>query len=150
MSRRIPFRERLFAGFVLEQSGLGLEGPCLVWQHELDKDGYGRLRYRGRWVRVHRAMFEMFVSLIPPGLEPDHLCRVRRCGAPAHLELVTHRVNMLRGEGIGSENAAKTHCGTCGLPFDEENTYITPSGSRDCRACGRARWRRYYARRKAS
>jgi len=144
MARRPSLRDRVLAGLVIDPSG------CLLWQHELDKDGYGRLRLGKRWIRVHRAMFEWFAGMIPPGLEPDHLCRVRRCASPAHLELVTHRENMLRGEGIGSLNAAKTHCGTCGMPYDEANTYITPTGRRDCRACNRDRVRRYHRRRKAS
>jgi hypothetical protein len=140
----VPFRERLFDGLVIY-------GPwdCLVWCGELDGDGYGRLWWEGRRLRVHRVMFEMFVGPIAEGLEPDHLCRIRCCAAPAHLEAVTHRVNMLRGAGFVAENAAKTHCGTCGLPYDEVNTYVTPRGRRDCRNCGRARWRAYYARRKA-
>lgn len=142
MPRRRPnLRRRVFSGLVIDPSG------CLLWTRETDKDGYGRLKFRGRWVRVHRAMFEWFVEPIPPELEPDHLCRVRRCASPAHLELVTHRENMLRAAGFAAENAAKTHCDK-GHEYTPVNTYVTPSGSRDCRTCRRASWRRYYHRRR--
>lgn len=145
MRRRVPVRVRILRRLVIDPSS-----GCLLWQGALDKDGYGLIHVDGRAIRVHRATYEMFAEPIPPGLEPDHLCRIRRCAAPAHLELVTHKENMLRGDGIGSMNAAKTHCGTCGEPFDEANTYIMPSGGRDCRACIRARAARYKARKRAA
>ena len=144
MPRWLPFRDRLLGGLVIDPSS-----GCLLWQGAPDQDGYGHIRLNGKQVRVHRVMFEMFVGPIPPGVEPDHLCRIRHCAAPAHLELVTHKENMLRGLGVGSTNAAKTHCDH-GHEFTEANTYIMPSGGRDCRACIRDRVSRYKARRKAS
>lgn len=143
MPRWMPLRERVLAGLVIDPSG------CLLWRGGVDSNGYGRLRHRGRWVRVHRVMFEMFDGPIPAGLEPDHTCEVHRCGAPAHLELVTHRVNMLRSRSMVARNAVKTHCGTCGRRYDRANTYVTPKGKRDCRFCRRGRVKRYKARKRA-
>lgn len=129
------WRRRLFEQLIIDPST-----GCLLWQGSPDTDGYGRISVDGKLQSVHRLMFEIFVGPIPPGVEPDHLCRIRHCAAPAHLELVTHKENMLRGEGVGSANAAKTHCDS-GHEFTPENTYNAPGGRRECRTCNRERAR---------
>lgn len=70
----------------------------------------------------------------------DHLCGVRRCVNPEHLEAVTHRENLLRGTGFAAVNAAKTHC-PHGHEYTPENTYHNPNpnGGRICRTCKRKR-----------
>lgn len=50
---------------------------------------------------VHRIAHELFVGPIPAGLDIDHLCRVRDCANPAHLEPVTRQENLRRGAGSG-------------------------------------------------
>lgn len=45
-------------------------------------------------------------------------------------------------------HANKKNCGTCDLPYDDENTYINPDGRRSCRNCVRASGRRYDAKRR--
>jgi hypothetical protein len=47
---------------------------------------------------------------VPRGLVLDHLCRVRNCVNPKHLEPVIERINFLRGVGASARNAKKTHC----------------------------------------
>ena len=47
------------------------------------------------------------------------------------------------------EQRAKTHC-KHGHGFTEENTYIRPSGGRDCLACRRSAMKRLAERRRAS
>lgn len=94
----------------------------------------------GHWGRVpaHRRMYETLVGPIRPGLEIDHKCRVRLCVNPAHLEPVTHKENMLRGNTFQRRNALKTHCYR-GHAFTFENTRVrTVQGntSRACRKCG--------------
>src|SRR3546814_19356891 len=62
--------------------------------------------------QAHRISYELCVGPIPEGMELDHLCRVRRCVNPAHMEPVTHRENVLRGEaGLARavQQRAKTH-----------------------------------------
>lgn len=75
---------------------------------------------------------------MPAGLGLDHLCRVRRCVNPAHLEPVTDRVNILRGQAPSAVNAAKTHC-IRGHPFNSVNTYwfteTNGTRGRQCRTC---------------
>lgn len=116
-------------------------GPCWEWTSS-HAQGYGRFRItEQQFVPAHRYAYELLVGRVPGGLELDHLCRNRGCVNPAHLEPVTHRENMLRGEGVGSANARKTHCKR-GHPFDETNTYVERDGHRVCRACVRDAQRR--------
>lgn len=110
--------------------------PCIPWTGRLSSDGYGRI---GRDF-AHRRAYVAARGPIPAGLELDHLCRLRRCVNPDHLEPVTHAENMARSSG-----ALKTEC-IHGHPFDEANTYRRPDGTRDCRACVRARVAKYQER----
>ncbi len=109
---------------------------CWLWMGGVNRDGYGHIRgYENRRIGVHRFAYELLVGSIPEGLEIDHLCRVRRCVNPEHLEPVPHRVNVLRGQAPSSANAHKTHC-VHGHEFTPENTYVEPSnGYRKCRTC---------------
>lgn len=111
---------------------------CWIWAGRLDPQGYGR----HSWDLAHRVAYERFMGPIPDGLTLDHLCRTPACVNPWHLEPVTLRENLLRGDTFQARNAAKTHCKR-GHPFDEENTYITPAGWRSCRSCRREHHRRY-------
>lgn len=108
---------------------------CWLFTGCTKPDGYGRFFYEGKQALAHRVGYEHFVGPIPAGLSLDHLCRVRNCVNPAHLEPVTHAENVKRGIGPTAINATKTHC-VHGHPFDEANTYIHPTrGDRTCRAC---------------
>lgn len=59
--------------------------------------GYAVIGIAGRMEYVHRAAYIEWVGPIPDGLEIDHLCRIRNCIRPLHLEPVTHGENMTRG-----------------------------------------------------
>lgn len=73
-------------------------GRCWIWTGYTSRLGYGIFGPGGRSVTMpaHRWSYEHFVGPVPDGLELDHLCRVRRCVNPLHLEAVTHRENCLR------------------------------------------------------
>lgn len=73
------------------------DGGCWLWEAGTDRGGYGRFEGDGHEVAAHRWSYEDAVGPIVPGLDLDHLCRVRRCVNPAHLEPVTRQVNLLRG-----------------------------------------------------
>ncbi len=123
---------------------------CWPWKGAPDTGGYARFKYKGRSYLAHRFVYELVVGPIPAGLELDHLCRKPLCVNPAHLEAVSHQENCRRGDLGGHAQRAKTHC-PYGHPYDEANTYVHPSsGSRHCRICIRAGWRKQNARRKAS
>lgn len=129
-------------------------GPneCWEWVGAVTANGYGRFSPRVDGVMhrqmAHRVAYEALVGQIPDGLVIDHLCRNRRCVNPAHLEAVTQLVNVMRGEGVGVINAAKSEC-LDGHEFTPENTYMTPRGGRACMACQRRRSREYHARKSA-
>jgi hypothetical protein len=120
---------------------------CWIWTAQCTPGGYGRFKIGGRPLRAHRVAYELLVGPIPEGLVLDHLCRVRHCVNPAHLEPVTQRENVLRGDAVGAVNAAKTHCPQ-GHPYDQLNT-LMEAGSRRCLACKRSREAGYQRRRRA-
>lgn len=147
MPDRRPLRDRLLSGLLVDPSG------CLILTGTLDRKGYGAISVNGIPRRVHRVMWELFEGPIPDGLDLDHVrdrgCTNRNCASIAHLEPVTHRVNLLRGDTIPAMYAAREECSQ-GHPFDLANTYRRPEGSRVCRTCKRARNRRYKERRRAA
>lgn len=87
------------------------ESGCWIWDSEVNKShGYGMFLLNGKYVRAHRVSYELFKGPIPKGLHIDHLCRVKCCVNPDHLEAVTNRVNVLRGVGATAVNARKETC----------------------------------------
>lgn len=123
---------------------------CWCWSASQNGYGYGKLRWNGSTCRAHRIVYQLLVGEIPPGLQLDHLCRVRHCVNPAHLEPVTQRENTLRGDTISAKCAAKTHCPK-GHPLSGDN--LVPSkqklGERNCLTCNREYHRAHYARKRA-
>lgn len=79
------------------EEDMGYETPCWVWQRALDRNGYGSIRIDGRTRNPHRIYWEQENGPVPEGLELDHLCRVRSCIRPTHLEPVTSAENQRRG-----------------------------------------------------
>lgn len=108
-----------------------MSGDCWLWTGPLRPTGYATFYPGGgrhvAKIYVHRFAYEAVRGPIPDGLEVDHLCAVRHCVNPTHLEAVTRRVNLDR------RNARKTHC-IHGHRYDEENTYRS-GPHRHCRAC---------------
>lgn len=122
---------------------------CWQWTGGTRRSGYGAfwlLAPIRKLVCAHRAAYEIFVGPIPGGLQIDHLCRNTGCVNPGHLEPVTARTNVLRGDTITARWSRQTHC-VHGHAFDEENTLVTARGHRRCRACARAD---YYRRKDAA
>jgi hypothetical protein len=117
---------------------VNLDAPCWIWQGARSGNGYGHLkRKRSRSnIPAHRYMWEVMRGPIPNGLVVDHLCRVPLCVNPQHMELVTNRENILRGNSPAAKQARQTQCKR-GHLFDDANTRITPTGARRCRACDR-------------
>ena len=123
-------------------------GPCWLWTDGQDSKGYGRFKVETKGRKAHVVGYELLVGPTPNGLEPDHLCRVRHCVRPSHLEWVTHKVNVLRGEGKMARLARQTEC-LNGHPLDGPLADLIPDprlGRRICRKCVNARRRKAYRR----
>jgi hypothetical protein len=111
------------------------DGDCWLWLAAKDGKGYARFWYVDRMMPGHRLSYEHFIGSVPDGLELDHLCRIRDCVNPWHLEPVTHQENLKRGI---NQNIIKTHCPK-GHKYTSENTRRarTRPQSRICRECQR-------------
>lgn len=135
---------RLAAATAPDPSGNG----CWLWQRRIDPDGYGQLQCKinGRSMKTyaHRVAWMAYRSEIPVGLQIDHLCRVRACCNPWHLEPVTNRVNSIRGAG------RPRGCGRHG--HDDGYHWYDTRGFAQwiCRICGREASARKTARRRAA
>lgn len=69
------------------------ESGCWLWDGPVNEKGYGR----DGQLRAHRIAYELFNGAIPDGMTVDHMCRVRCCINPAHLQLMTHREANIQG-----------------------------------------------------
>lgn len=131
-----PIPERMDAVTVVDEST-----GCWLWTGTMNSYGYGILiagsgsKGTSKTLMAHRLSYERHVGPIPAGLDLDHLCRVRNCINPAHLEPVTRRENLLRGQTLPAANVAKTHCPQ-GHPYAGDNLGHW-RGTRVCRTCKR-------------
>lgn len=126
-------------------------GTCWLWLGGRSRTGYGKfgLGTGKGWKLAHRTAYELAVGPIPEGRQLDHLCRVRHCVNPAHLEPVTRTENVRRGLA-GLWGRSKTHCPK-GHEYTDGNTYRNPTtGARSCRECLRVGNRASRARARAT
>lgn len=112
-------------------------------------EGYGQFYNEGvNWL-AHRLSYALHMGNLPAkGMVTDHLCRNRCCVNPEHLEIVTNKENVLRGEGVTAINAKRIACRQ-GHPYDDANLAINRNGGRRCRKCSALRTAEYYQRKKA-
>ena len=126
---------------------------CWKWKGTISKFGYSTFKFKGKLYKVHRALYELEVRKVPKGKVLDNLCRNRACVSPSHLEEVTTRENVLRGNGHTALNARKTHCNH-GHPLTKENIYDyrgmkgKEGWGRKCITCIRARGKEWIERKK--
>jgi len=118
---------------------------CWLWTAKKSR-GYGHLRVGNTFRSAHRISYEWSKGPIPDGLQIDHLCQVRACVNPAHLEAVTARTNLFRSDTPAARNAAKTHCPQ-NHPYDDINGYKW-GGLRYCKTCRKHRAARWYQQQK--
>ena len=124
------------------------ESPCWEWPATLGHNGYAQRFKDGKNIRIQRVVYEAVIEDIPEGLVTDHLCRNRKCVNPFHIEPVTSKVNILRGESFCAKNKRKTHCKQ-GHPFSGSNLLFNKKkNGRDCRKCANAAQARFRKRRK--
>jgi len=96
--RRRPRRPAASARF-WRKVDFGAPGDCWRWTGAISDTGYGDffLSISVGTVRAHRWAYEERRGPIPRGMDLDHLCRVRHCVNPDHLEPVTRAENLRRG-----------------------------------------------------
>lgn len=142
---------------IMDKVEMVTESGCWLWTARLDDGGYGLIGFydpiayhnsgkKSVQKRAHVAAYELLIGTIPSGMELDHVCRVRCCVNPYHLEPVTHAENVRRGiSGIvnGARMRAKTHCPR-GHEYSGANLFVT-QGGRKCRECQRIADRKRFA-----
>lgn len=122
---------------------------CWIWARGFkNNDGYGVFAPHKTMRSAHRVSWVMHRGPIPDNLEVNHLCEVKACVNPDHLELTTHSKNMRYGNNHLARQARQTHCHR-GHEFTPENTRLY-RGSRFCRTCGNQFSREYTQRKKAN
>jgi hypothetical protein len=122
---------------------------CWLWRGTVNSNGYGVLRVdcvsgsKGRLIFTHRYAYEQIKGAIPDGLFLDHLCRVRHCCNPNHLEAVTAQINTDRGLRAKRERCIHGH------EMSGDNVYLRPdTGGRQCLACKNNNWDQWYEKNK--
>lgn len=110
---------------------------CWIYAGHINSNGYGLVFGNGKRMYAHRVMYNLFKP-IKKGQQLDHLCRNRQCINPEHLEPVSRRVNILRGNGVAAQRARQTQC-VNGHPFNA----VDNRGHRRCNTCNR-NWIKQY------
>lgn len=140
ISKNITPLKRFEAKFIPEPNS-----GCWIWTGATNQYGYGRFLINRRATLAHRFSYAAFKGPLLEGFELDHLCRVRCCVNPDHLEQVTHDVNVRRGGRMLNEACPSGHA------FSAENTWINPkTGWRQCRQCNRDNQKRMSQQRNAA
>lgn len=116
-----PSPEQRFWKYVSPEPNTG----CWLWTGYTFSSGYSCFGEKYSSYHGHRWAYKHFVGEIPDGWEVDHLCRVRCCVNPSHLEAVEPKENKARGMAPsavqrrtvcvpqGHELVTMTYCKTC-------------------------------------
>lgn len=135
---RTPIKQRFWP-----KVAKGDPDECWLWTAAVNPvSGYGLIGEggRGQMLYAHRVSYELNVGPIPEGMTLDHLCNVRRCVNPAHLDPCTTEENSHRGE------ARRATCRRGHLKA--EHSYMTPYGRSRCRACNTLKAQEYRDRKR--
>lgn len=131
----------------------GYSSPCWIWRMAISSSGYAhtQVRFIDKIVAGAHCLSHLhFIGPIPPGYEVDHLCAVKTCVNPAHLEAVTKLENIRRSHpqmlaaGLLKRKEACNH----GHPLRGDNIRIDYRGGRRCKECDRRRVREYRDKRR--
>jgi hypothetical protein len=112
------------------------ESTCIVWVGSTNNHGYGIVQIDGKLNLAHRVAYEAAYGPIPDGMVLDHLCRVRNCVKPEHLEAVTIAENNRRGRRDRSLQVGDT-CSNGHEIATACLLYTRPSGTTECVTCRR-------------
>ena len=103
---------------------------CWIWKNKPHKFGYSYGSINKKSWRIHRLSYIVFKAKIPKNKVIDHLCRVRNCVNPEHLEAVSQKENLNRGNSKGKRKTCKN-----GHKFTKESTYFYKKGRYNCKYC---------------
>ena len=143
MPRRSPSLREAFDRVPLTETETG----CLLWGGRVHPSGLPVFNWRGS-LGGPRGAWLLAHGPIPAGHVVVQSCGERLCVRVEHLRLMSRGDLSRAAIPALAENAAKTRCPR-GHDYDAANTYLSPKGERNCRACHRERKRARYHARKA-
>jgi hypothetical protein len=130
-------------------------GKCWIWTGYKNQ-GYGQINIAyangvSTTARCHRISYKLLKdnNIDNLDLDLDHLCRVRACVNPDHLELKNRQGNLLAdgSVSIARKNAIKTHCPQ-GHEYSPDNVYWYKN-MRQCNICRAKYVREFHERKRA-
>lgn len=118
---------------IREKIWVNPETGCWEWIGSLTApNGYAQIGINGDKIVVHNLVYELLIGKMDDGLEPDHICLIKRCVNPEHIEPVTHSENVKRAQSLLPK---KTHCPS-GHEYVGDNLYVNPNTEfKHCRKC---------------
>lgn len=118
---------------------------CWLWIGDISAKGYGRFSRNKNRSKAHRWSYEHFIGPIPEGLTIDHLCMVKCCVNPEHLEAVTAEENTRRYLATRSDLYDWSN-GKCrkGHELAIVGYRERPKKGRECMGCRKEQGRKYY------
>lgn len=138
-----PFQHRFWEK-VLKTDG------CWNWTGARADRGYGKIVFEQRNYAAHRVVLWLAGIDTPSDKVVDHTCMNTSCVNPAHLRVVTQKINCLENNpGVAAKNAKKTHC-PYGHKYDGVSVWRGKVHGRFCRTCAAENLARHRDRNRAS
>ena len=110
---------------------------CWLWLGNKTINGYGQITFKNKHYLTHRVSYEYFKGNIPNTLQIDHLCKNRSCVNPEHLEVVTQKENLKRGNTGKHNNHVNTQINKTHCPQGHEYSGKNNLGRRICKICNK-------------
>lgn len=124
---------------------------CWLWTGGKSITGYGHFWNTTTHI-AHRFSFEFYKHKIKNGYQIDHLCRIKSCVNPDHLEVVTPKENVRRSP---NSKRARKRCKRHHSLMNPDNVRIDTHRRgksiykmRTCRQCDAIRALQYFYRKK--
>lgn len=124
---------------ILSKISIDLKTNCWNWTGSCNSGGYGHTTFKSKCESVHRLIYAWLVKPIPRNKgrnipQLDHLCKNIKCCNPKHLELVSFKENILRGDSPSAKHARQTHCKN-GHKLPDKPNYFRKNGRSAERIC---------------